>query len=103
MINQDTLKMKISCHSIRWPILSEVLERELDCTGSVIRDGVRALRRAGVPIASCSDGYFLAESFDEIEPTIEDLRARMKSLAITANMLAKAFEVSLQDDLFYNN
>ena len=99
-MNEDTLRAKLSCHNINNPILSEVLERELDCSGSVIRDGVRALRNNGVPIASGADGYFVAESFQEIEQTIEHLRSRMKSLAITANILAKAFNIDLQDDLF---
>ncbi len=99
-MNEDTLKAKLSIHNIRNPILSEVLERELDCAGSVIRDGVLSLRRNGVPVASGADGYFVAESFTEIESTIEHLRSRMKSLAITANMLAKAFNVDLQEDLF---
>ena len=101
MINTDTLKMKISLHDINNPILSEVLEREFDCSGSVIRDGVRTLRRDGVPVGACADGYFIAENFGEIEDTIEDLRKRMRSLAITANQLAHAFEVVLKDDLFY--
>ena len=81
------------------PISSELLEVELDCQGTVIRDGVRALRRSGFPVASCSEGYFLANNFAEIEDTIDNLRSRMKSLAITANILAKVFGVSLEEEL----
>ena len=100
MINQDTLKMKICLHSIYHPIQSSTLEIEFNCAGSVIRDGVRALRRAGVPIASCSDGYFLAETYGEIESTIEDLKSRAISLFETAGKLAGSFNVDIQNDLF---
>ena len=100
-MNIDTLKMKISLHDINNPVLSSNLEIDLHCSGSEIRDGVRSLRRDGVPVGACADGYFIAENFAEIEDTIEDLRKRMRSLAITANQLAHAFEVNLQDDLFY--
>ena len=99
-MNTDRLKAKIKCRSIRNPILSKVLERDLDVPGAVIRDGVRALRREGVPVGACSDGYFMAESFAEIEPTIMDLKSRIQSLSVTAKKLGQAFNIDIQTDLF---
>lgn len=99
-MNVDNLKAVLSCHKITNPIMSCFLENQFDCQGSEIRREVKELRRSGIPVAACKDGYYMAQSYTEIEDTVDDLRSRAKSLSITANMLAKTFNVDLQGDLF---
>ena len=103
MINNDTLKAKLGCYNINHKIKSKQLELLFDCSGRVIRDGVRALRNDLVPIGSIDaegdDGYFTARNYTEYEPTINNLLSRAYSLIATAKNAAKAFDVILQEEL----
>ncbi len=99
-MNINTLKAVLSTHKMSNPILSVYLEKEFDCSGAEIRNQIREMRRSGVPIGACADGYFWAETYSEIVPTIDDLKSRMISLSITARKLGEAFNVDIQTDLF---
>ena len=75
------------------PIYSGKLEEIFEVNGSNVRDIVRELRRDGFPIANSKSGYYYATCFKQIEDTINDLEARSRSLALTANKLKKSFNV----------
>jgi hypothetical protein len=84
---------KIRLHKRGNPIVSRQLEEEFSITGERVRELVRLMRREGTPIGACSDGYFYADTYDEIESTIEDLRQREESLRFTRIALLKKFNL----------
>ncbi len=49
-------------------------------TGVQIRGFVNSLRVHGYPICSSNNGYFYAQSKDDIQQTINNLRSRMDSI-----------------------
>jgi len=53
----------------------------------VIRGAITALRRRGVPVCSCSLGYYLAETAEELEEACAFLRRRaLHSLVLEARI-----------------
>ncbi len=96
----DSVLMQINLRGDGNPILSNVLEDMFGITGPEVREIVREARRKGVPIANSTKGYFRAENFIELEPTLKDLHKRAMSLLVTRKEMAKCFGVDLQGDLF---
>lgn len=89
--------VKIKLHKRDNPILSKSLEEEFSITGDKVREIIRILRREGQPIANCggaSEGYHYADTYDQLEPTLMDLKSREESLRITRLAMMKKFDMS---------
>lgn len=61
-------------------VFSKELERLFHCKGTEIRRMVNELRIKGVPICSCSRGYYYAENRSDIEETIAHLDGRVSKI-----------------------
>jgi hypothetical protein len=61
-------------------VFSKELERVFRCKGTEIRRMVNELRTKGVPICSCSRGYYYAENASDIQETIAHLDGRMSKI-----------------------
>jgi hypothetical protein len=57
-------------------IKSKALESIFNCKGKEIRHMVNELRCLGVPICSCSHGYFYSTDAAEIQETMDHLAGR---------------------------
>ncbi len=86
--------VKIKLHKRDNPILSKSLEEEFSISGEKVREIIRILRREGQPIANsggASEGYHYADTYDQLEPTILDLKSREDSLRVTRLAMMKKF------------
>ena len=61
-------------------IVSRALEERLGCKGTMIREMVNELRNAGVQICSDRNGYYIAQSREELDRTIVQLKSRVKKI-----------------------
>lgn len=61
-------------------IKSKALESIFRCKGIEIRHMVNELRRLGVPICSCSQGYFYSTNPSDIRDTIHHLAGRANKI-----------------------
>ena len=82
------------------PVFSHHLETSYGLSGTEIRDIVRELRREGYPIANSKSGYYFANNYEEIEPTINDLESRAFSMLETVKKLKLNFSRPQQSTLF---
>lgn len=73
------------------PVLSAHLEERFKAAGPQVRDAIRQLRRQGHPIANSENGYHYARTFTEIEPTLNDLESRAKSMLHTVSLMKENF------------
>lgn len=69
---------------------SRELETAFDIRGPNLRRKVNQLRGEGVPICSCDTGYYYADTGEELERTIRQLRSRIKKIAHAERGLTKA-------------
>ena len=69
------------------PVNSKQVERVLRLKGSELRQLVKVLRREGYPIASCGKGYYYARNIEEIMPTLDHMKMRRDSIALTINKM----------------
>lgn len=60
--------------------LSRQLEAAFSCKGADIRKCINALRSDGVPICSCTDGYFYSENPVDIRGTVNQLHSRISKI-----------------------
>ena len=57
-----------------------------------VRERIEELRREGVPIcSSLSGGYFIAQTWDELESFLNRYRRTATKVLSTANKMAKAY------------
>ena len=91
---------KIKHNSTDNPVLSKKVEDYFEISGSEVRQIVLYLRRCGVPIASCSKGYFWATSPEQLAPTIHHLEQRKRSIAYTLEKMKSANFAKDQMQLF---
>lgn len=101
LLKADILKI-IACGSESAPVKSYKIEESLNVKGSKVRDFVREMRREGISIAETKSGYYIAKSFEQIEPTINDLEGRASSMLKTAAALRKTFRKTIQYNLLFN-
>ena len=73
-------------------VTSRELERVFDIRGPDLRRIINRLRGAGVPICSFDYGYYYAETEQELQRTIRQLRSRIKKIAHAERGLTKALE-----------
>lgn len=73
-----------------------VTSRELEGTfrirGPDLRKRINLLRGNGIPICSCDSGYYYAETEEELQRTVRQLRSRIKKIAQAERGLTKALE-----------
>jgi hypothetical protein len=88
---KEKILARIKEHNESNPICSDVLEESYKVHGPSIRAAIRELRRE-YPIAGCSNGYYFADSFEQIKDTVSDLEGRATSMWNTANALRRIFK-----------
>ena len=71
---------------------SRELERTFSIKGTELRQLVNQLRRAGIPIASNSSGYFYAATEQEVRATIGHLTRRISGIAAAIHGLNRSLE-----------
>jgi hypothetical protein len=89
----------IKRHSIDNPITSRAIEDNFGLCGSDVRRTVKALRRSGEPIVSCSRGYYFDNSYSGVQAVATDLKRRAYSMLKTANDLQKKYGIE-QETVF---
>ena len=99
MLNDNEL-MVLSTIRGRESIYSAEIERQLAISGSVLRDIVKSLRRAGYPIVGGNSGYFLAKTRKQYEALLDDLQGRANSLAHTVRKLRDVNDKKFEGVLF---
>lgn len=83
-------------HAKSNPIFSKELEEIFAVKGPTLRGVIRTLRRSGEWIAESEAGYYYADSFEQVEPTILDLEGRADSMYKTASAMRKAIKPEQQ-------
>lgn len=73
-------------------ISSRELELSFQIRGPELRNVINAQRGQGYPICSTDKGYFYAETEEELQRTIRQLRSRIKKIAHAERGLTKALE-----------
>lgn len=73
-------------------ISSRELEFSFQIRGPELRNVINAQRGQGYPICSTDKGYFYAETEEELQRTIRQLRSRIKKIAHAERGLTKALE-----------
>ena len=71
---------------------SQELERTLSLESARLRRLVNALRRDGVPIGSCDNGYFYAATETEVRSTIAHLTHRIGGISAAIRGLTRSLE-----------
>lgn len=71
-------------------IKSKALEGIFHCKGTEIRQMVNELRCLGVPICSCSRGYYYSTSTTDIQDTIDHLAGRASKIKAAHDGLRKS-------------
>ena len=87
---------KIRLHKQGNPILSRNLQEEFQIDNGKVCEVVRMLRREGWPIASFggeTPGYYFAESYGELEPTINNFKSLEADLRNTRLAMMKKFDM----------
>ncbi len=69
--------------------LSRQLKAAFSCKGAEIRKCINALRSCGVPICSCTDGYFYSENPEDIRGTVNQLHSRISKIERAKNGMEK--------------
>ena len=73
-------------------VSSRELEVAFQIRGPELRSVINAERGKGFPICSTDKGYFYAETEEELQRTIRQLRSRIKKIAHAERGLTKALE-----------
>lgn len=73
-------------------VSSRVLEATFHIRGPDLRRAINRLRGDGIPICSSDRGYYYAETEEELEQTIRQLRSRIKKIAHAERGLTRALE-----------
>ena len=68
------------------------MESAFDVKGAALRKQINALRREGVPIASGENGYYYAETEQEIRRTIAHMKHRISGISTAIRGLEKSLE-----------
>ena len=78
-------------------VSSRELEVAFQIRGSELRTVINAERGKGFPICSTDKGYFYAETEEELQRTIRQLRSRIKKIAHAERGLTKALREQFFD------
>ncbi len=76
--------------------LAAVTSRELETVfrirGPDLRREINRLRADAVPICSCDHGYYYADTEEELQHTVNQLRSRIRMIAQAERGLTKALD-----------
>ena len=72
-------------------VMSKYLEEVAGVKGSTIRDAISDLRAEGVPICSCANGYFWAESETDVKQTVAMLNHRCYKMIRASKGMEKGY------------
>lgn len=91
----DLVTNYIASHSSgrKNPVYGRNIASALGVSGVEVRRLINMARCSGNPICSCSRGYYIAESREEIEKTIDSLRGRVAVMNMAADGLQRTLEV----------
>lgn len=95
----ETILNIISRHTAEEPIKSRVIEQRTQLSGSELRDIIHELRLSKHPIASDSEGYYIARSEQELQHTKAQLMSRATKIMEVVKALDKCFESQEQMSL----
>ncbi|MFG6373890.1 MAG: hypothetical protein K1W04_07105 [Oscillospiraceae bacterium] len=84
--------LKAFCMGEQAAVTSRTLEGVFHIRGPDLRRRINRLRGEGVPICSFDSGYYYAETEEELQRTVRQLRSRIKKIAHAERGLAKALE-----------
>ena len=82
--------LKTACTGEQAAVTSRTLEALFHIRGPDLRRAVNRLRGEGVPICSFDSGYYYAETEDELQRTVRQLRSRIRKIARAERGLTKA-------------
>ena len=71
-------------------VTSRELERIFHLRGAELRKMVNRLRRKGIPLCSDAQGYYYAETEEELNHTVRQLLSRSREIAAAAVGMMKA-------------
>ncbi len=89
----------LKAHRPDSPVKSQDIEKAMDISGPAVRDVVRGLRLGLFPVGSDKRGYYWCASSDQLEPTLEHLRARHKSLGYLIGRVERTQEILRNGDI----
>ena len=72
-------------------VTSRELERIFHLRGAEVRKLVNRLRRKGFPVCSYAQGYYYAETEEELTHTVRQLLSRSREITAAAIGMMKAF------------
>jgi biotin operon repressor len=84
--------LKNYCYGREKAVRSAELERILDISGTDLRKLINRLRRKGVPIGSCPEGYYYARTAGEVYSTIRQLRGMVNGLEAAIHGLEQSLD-----------
>ena len=84
--------LRIYHTGVRSVISSRELEAAFQIRGPDLRRLINSLRGEGIPICSSDSGYYYAETEEELQGTIRQLRSRIKKIAHAERGLTKVLE-----------
>lgn len=84
--------LKTFCMGEQAAVTSRTLEKTFRIRGPDLRRRINRLRGNGVPICSFDSGYYYAETEEELQRTVRQLRSRIKKIAQAERGLTKALE-----------
>lgn len=80
-------------------ITSREIGRIFNLSARKVRSIISDLRTLGQPIGSSNDGYFYAETVDEVEQTISDLLGRIKKVINATDGLVTSQKLFREDEI----
>lgn len=75
-------------------IKARMLDAGISVHNSEVCAMVNHLRRAGHPIASTGDGYFWAQTREELDSTVQHMQERIASMRDAVNGMLRSFQNS---------
>lgn len=88
----------LKAHSSGNPVKSVDIEKAMGLSGSAVRDVIRGLRLGLFPVGSDKGGYYWCTSHEQLEPTLEHLRARYKSIGFLIARVERTQEILKNGD-----
>jgi hypothetical protein len=78
-------------HSVSARVIANATNLRLDRTDVKVRSIISALIEDGQPIGSCSDGYYLIETEEELAEVVEQIQVRIRGMQWRIRTVRKNF------------
>lgn len=69
-----------SCRGAKNSITSADLQMVIGCKGTEVRTCINELRQEGVPICSWRNGYYFADTEEDVQSTIKQMKSRIRKM-----------------------